>query len=92
MSRNIGEVVDRILEVIPEEETWLIKCLNKIMKDISYSPPEAVGRFWGELGERLSFSIKELNKDEWKVLAASILTDMTVDDFLHAYVLEESQK
>ena len=40
MARDICEVIDRVLEVVPEEEYEIHLGLIKVKKDVGYRPPE----------------------------------------------------
>lgn len=47
--RNIGTVIDKMLEVIPVSEKSFISALEDIMSSVRYSAPESMGLWWEEL-------------------------------------------
>jgi hypothetical protein len=69
--RNIGEVIDKIIALIPPEETDFIHDLDGVMDSIRYSPPENIGMWWNELsrviGDYLPPSLGECNDWQMKV-------------------------
>jgi hypothetical protein len=63
--RNLLEVIDRILEVVPDKRSW--KSLRDQLKDVkasaSLSSPELMGEWWSECAEVLNCSIPQARTD-----------------------------
>lgn len=46
--RNLADVIDSLLEHIPDTEKDLIYDLNSVRSSVAYSPPENMMLWWGE--------------------------------------------
>ena len=75
--RNIGDVIDKMLWVIPKSELNLRAGLEGIIDSVRYSPPENVQMWWQELtiliNDNLPPSLEKCNN--WQRHVALILMD-----------------
>jgi len=53
--RNLGEVIDSMLAVIPANEVDLIADLNKAKDSFMYTSPETIGTRWEEAAYALGY-------------------------------------
>lgn len=51
--RDLCEVIDKMLVIIPEDQTILREKLNEHYKDVMMSPPEMILFHWNEVGDTL---------------------------------------
>ena len=71
--RYLPEIVDQLLEFIPEVEeyTSLKQQLKSLATSASYSPPEDQGRWWRHVAQVLYHSIGE-PKEDWQIKLANL--------------------
>lgn len=77
--RNLKDVINEMLKVIPENEIHLISSLEKIKKDQIYRAPEnTVG--WELVSEELELIDLDLDSEYWKFKIFSIFSTMSIED------------
>jgi hypothetical protein len=75
--RNLGDVADKMLAVIPLSEHGLRAEINDILGSVRYSPPESMGMWWTEftylINDYLPPTLDECS--DWQRHVALILMD-----------------
>lgn len=71
--RKIGEVIERILAVIPESETALRGELGKVSGKAWFTAPEAMRRVWGLLCAVLADALPLVPAEEWQAKVGRIV-------------------
>lgn len=67
MNRKIDEVIDKIIEQIPEGEYLnLINRLKSIKRSALYAPPEGMSYWWGFLSVLLNKELPVPPENEWQ--------------------------
>lgn len=67
--RDLCEVIDRIIEIIPDSETSTISKLKRVQNDCRYTAPELIPLKWQSVYEILCdyvFDPHTLGKDTWQ--------------------------
>lgn len=81
MIRNIVDIINQILDVIPKNRISyeLIQDLTKIRDRASFMPPEIILVAWIELHAKILETLKpeEFQLTDWELQVMNILTDMT---------------
>jgi len=75
--RNIDDVIDKIIEVIPEQEDCreiLVTRLKELKRQAAYAAPERIGVKWNELGAILLNELGEEVDKPWKQTISDIMT------------------
>jgi hypothetical protein len=91
--RNLEEVIDRVLAVIPKHEVLLRKTLEKAKEDAYWKPPEGHGRYW-EAGAQAFYTRfgEEPPADGWGKRALAIwLGQEEKDEALGGTVIESQE-
>jgi hypothetical protein len=73
--RDIYEIIEKILEIIPKEEEILIKSLNNYLdKKLPFMPPEYLFSYqsWRSLSVILNRNIPDI-KEEWQIKIRDII-------------------
>jgi hypothetical protein len=72
--RDIFEIIEKILEIIPKEEVLLINALNKYFDKLTFMPPEYLFSYhsWGPLADILNKNITVL-KEDWQIKIRDIV-------------------
>ena len=77
--RNLKDVINEMLNVIPEDEIYLISALTEIRNDQIYRAPEdTVG--WELVSEELESIGLNLDSEYWKFKILSIFSTMSIED------------
>lgn len=77
--RNLKDVINEMLKVIPEDEINLIDALKSIRNDQIYRAPEdTVG--WELVSEELELIDLDLDSEYWKFKIFSIFSTMSIED------------
>jgi hypothetical protein len=77
--RDLKDVINKMLRVIPDKEVFLIKTLEKIKQDQIYRAPEdTVG--WELVSEELQLIPLNSNSEYWKFRLFSIFSTMSIED------------
>lgn len=98
--RNLAAIIDEILCLIPNEETYrkfglethgdLVTTLKEIQRSIPYKAPEALHELWYEVSTALNEYLPPLTRDapEWCQKIADVFAgpDITRDDELRVIV------
>lgn len=76
--RNIENILNEVMEYIPEEETALLEDLNNFKKGLCYKAPELRNSCicWLPFQNILNFHITSF-EEEWKVKIKKIFNDDT---------------
>lgn len=71
--RNLGEVIEQLLAVIPPEEEGLIASLSSVLESAAFSPPEMIDDWW----RRTMHILEEIGqpKSDWQLSVHSIWCD-----------------
>lgn len=72
--RDLHETIDKMLEVIPEEETYLRKELLDHQHDLRYIAPEVIFLEWRDIGHILDLEIPHKPRLEWEKKLINIFT------------------
>ena len=74
--RDIFEIIEKILEIIPKEEEQLIKSLNNYLNKLAFMPPEYLFNChsWGPLTNILNNNIPDV-KEEWQIKIRDIINN-----------------
>ncbi len=75
MSRDLGEVVDQMLEHVPEEEKTLRSNLGEIRRRVGYTAPELMQGMWVATHSILvkGLCTDDMDKlDGWKLEVAKV--------------------
>jgi hypothetical protein len=79
--RNIRDVIQQILELIPESFSYTRERLNKISRDAGFRAPEVMYESWGEIAETLqAMSDGEKPTKEWQIRICEIITTKTREE------------
>lgn len=70
--RNLIDVIDKMIEAIPESQVYIIDCLNDLRGSVDFSSPESISFWWSEVSIFLSDNI-DLSTD-WGVAVQNIFT------------------
>ena len=89
MDRKLTDVIDEILEIIPEQETDFINQLKDIHASVSCAPPELFGTWWSETYETLWSNIPPKPTEYWQYKVLSIFSTKSVDEIKDAIRLSE---
>ena len=76
-NREIGEVIDRIIEEIPEDyesRTVTVDYLNKVKSDAGFTAPECMAGRWTEAARILQFNLPAPGEQEWVAKIALIFS------------------
>ena len=77
--RNLKDVINEMLKVIPEDEINLIDALKDIRNNQIYRAPEdTVG--WELVSEELELIDLDLDSEYWKFKIFSIFSTMSIED------------
>lgn len=77
--RNLKDVINEMLDVIPNTEGHLIAILKSIRNDQIYRAPEdTVG--WELVSEELELIDLDLDSEYWKFKIFSIFSTMSIED------------
>lgn len=77
--RNLKDVINEMLKVIPEDEINLIDALKDIRNDQIYRAPEdTIG--WELVSEELELIDLDLDSEYWKFKIFSIFSTMSIED------------
>ena len=79
--RNIGEVVDQMLEKIPASAAGLRADLRCMMRDASYLAPELMGGLWDVLSVHLNHHVPFPPEEDWQWEVGAIMADKSVNEF-----------
>jgi hypothetical protein len=71
--RNISEVIDRILAVVPESEAALRARLLSTKETAWFTAPEAMGRVWRLLSSVLTSELPADLPEPWQAQAGRII-------------------
>ena len=74
MSRDIGDVIDRIIQVLPEEANPVVAAeLKKIKSDAGFAAPETMGGVWNKAAQVLTIYIG-IPKEDWQIKVSKIFS------------------
>ena len=77
--RNLKDVINEMLNIIPKDEIYLISALKNIRNDQIYRAPEdTVG--WELVSEELQSINLDFNSEYWKFKIFSIFSTMSIED------------
>lgn len=77
--RNLKDVINEMLDIIPDNEIELISKLKNIRKEQIYRAPEStVG--WELVSEELELINLDFNSEYWKFKIFSIFSTMSMED------------
>lgn len=77
--RNLKDVINEMLKVIPEDEINLIDALKDVRNDQIYRAPEdTIG--WELVSEELQSIPLNSNSEYWKFKIFSIFSTMSIED------------
>ncbi len=65
MGRNLEQVIDVLVGIIPPEQTNLIDGLRTVRESCLYAPPEAVHHYWQRGSEVLFTNLGANPETEW---------------------------
>ena len=72
--RDLYELIDRMIKLIPKCESSFINSLNSVKTSIPYTAPEAMSNNFHKVNSIINFEIEQLDKD-WKKHVVYIWTD-----------------
>lgn len=78
MSRDLYQVIERMVDEIPEDQEWLLNRLASHKTSVSYCPPESMGFWWNEVANSLADAIPE-PKLWWELRVAEIFNGKPLD-------------
>lgn len=90
--RELPNVINEMLEVIPNDYQYLIKALNNVKKDIGFTAPENMLIRWDAVHETLcDFLLNDNDRIDkadcdWKVKCFSIFSTRSCDKIYNALV------
>lgn len=79
--RNIGEVIDRMMHVIPEDQTAFREDIQKVVNEIGYTAPERIHDLWKAMARIIWEHMGGKDPDEltgWQRHAVKIWLDKTL--------------
>lgn len=78
--RNLVEVIQQILDIIPEDKIEIISILNDNKTSVEIAPPEMIPFWWKEIHKNLTDYIfnKEFYYESWRETVRKIWTDEKV--------------
>lgn len=98
MARNIVDVIDSILCIIPVDEHWFINELNNIKDSASFAAPELSYLGWQRLTESMmeAYGASYPTKD-WEFNVTSIISAIPIDELRiqvaeYIELMEESKR
>jgi hypothetical protein len=65
-ARNIADVIDRILDVVPTEMISLRVQLDALKESAIFTAPEAMGRRWSMLADILTDALPTTSTEAWQ--------------------------
>jgi hypothetical protein len=71
--RNLYEVIEKMIEIIPEENNSLISQLKDIQASVSFAAPELRSFWWNECANTLNSNIVDITED-WQIKLGSIFS------------------
>jgi hypothetical protein len=78
--RNLVDVIDQILPLIPDSEPDLKAALEGHKRSAAFSAPERMRFWWGEVGEELEEALGFPITEEWKRQVFKIFTTRDPDE------------
>lgn len=98
MARNIMDVIDTLLCIIPEGEQWFINELKSIKDSASYNPPEAQYLGWERLVEASMDAYgASYPTADWQFNVTSIISTIPINELRiqvaeYIELMEESKR
>lgn len=80
MSRNLKDVITNILNEIPDSEVDLISQLKDNRDSVTFSAPEMLPLWWGEVQSSLLSYLPEVPNEEWQFKILSIFSTKSVNE------------
>lgn len=79
--RDLDDVIGKILKSIPQYEFEdMNAALQRVQKDIGFTPPELMHVRWNEVHDVLSDYIGFHPRSDWQIKIWSIFTGLTIDE------------
>lgn len=74
MGRNLGEVLGRLLDVIPERERDFRAGLDSVVESMRYCPPEAMVTMWRKANVVFNYHVppQPAKLSDWQRRAVSV--------------------
>ena len=98
MARNIVDVINTLLCIVPTDEQWFINELNSIKESAFYAAPEAAHLGWQRLTESMmeAYGASFPTKD-WEFNVTAIISTVQIDELRiqvaeYIELMEESKK
>jgi hypothetical protein len=84
-SRNLYKVIEQMLKEIPTDQENFIGSLKDNLNSVSYSAPEAIGFWWGQVYNTLRYYLPNKPIEDWHFKVMSIFSAITVDELKKEY-------
>jgi len=75
--RTIGQIVGQVMNAVPAEHKHLF---DKIMEDLLYTAPEAMGYWFDKFQRTFNYVIPNPPAEDWHFQAIAALTRQSVED------------
>jgi len=78
MERDIVDIIDKMLEIIPPEHQNSFKA---IQQSASFAPPEGMGLWWRRVTEECNYLLEDgLPEEEWQYIMLALLMNKTREE------------
>lgn len=93
MARNIVDVIDQVLAVIPEGNEIAVNELKSLRSTCVYSPPEQILLLWNLFSEKMNYVVSQPPVVvEWEIKAIAIFMDKTEEQIQALFGAKETEK
>lgn len=76
--RNLPDVINNIIEVIPDSEDQLITELNELKESTMFTAPEAIGRKWEILMLVINYHLQYPPEKDWERKVGNIFANKEI--------------
>lgn len=81
MGRNVAEVIDQVLGIVPEAEQELRSRLEALRTSAKYKAPELMGDIWNGAAHLLNDSLPFPPQEEWQWKVASTFANQELEAY-----------
>ena len=81
MERNVVDVIDQVLGIVPEAEKELRGRLEDLRRNAKYKAPEVMRDIWSGMGHLLNDSLPFPPKEEWQWKVAATFANQELEAY-----------
>jgi hypothetical protein len=78
--RDLSDVVNKMLEKIPERKIDLIHEFDRLLNDMRYVAPERMHEVWHEVSYILGYEIPHEPREQWEIDVVNIFADKNQEE------------